>query len=192
MFHTPFGKATECVTIARGVTLYLFDAGEMEQAIRISREVNETIPEEYRSKNGWYEEKDYQVLYLSFPQFFDKESVEETRRWYREHHPQLMEELHGPNVSVIPTRLASPVRYTEAWFKRHANDLVEIHAWDDTHSGVDNDMVLVEVAQGGDDDNESRYFMVPAVEYEEREEFGFVITNPNQYVEHDLVGNDEE
>lgn len=171
MSETPFGKARYKETLGKGLVLYII--GESDMYIRALRFTNDLIPDNLREDSGWYSKKSFQLLALIFPNCFPPDAVAVAEARYRQYYPDVYEQIKG--VNIIPTKLTSVGRHREQWYQQHANDWVEVCAWNDTDPNVEQGHVLIKAGIGGDADVGMTYFLVKEEEYRKyKEEYGFI------------------
>lgn len=163
--NTPWGKFQYKEKITRGINFY---STASHGGFKVSKKLNEQVPEALRNEDGWYEEDcDSARVYIAFPQFFPADRVlmamESLKRWdwmaYEKHFGVTLQK--GESVGK-----------DEAMFLYENKDKFKAYAaWGDWHKNVPAGMVGLLVEKNVMKPNaEKKYILVPAEEYAKRSE----------------------
>lgn len=176
--HSPWGKVISGKVIASGII-------EVRTAshggIRVYSRLNQTIPRSFRTQDGWYEKSVMAAVPACFlHHFFEPREVLSARKTLRY---WKWREWENHFKEVIPLT-ESGQKAVELWMLSHAEDLVGIADYDDSHSTVPEGKVGVCAAKGGtrDGENES-YWLVDSAEYESRwnNPGGYFVIDPSSH-----------
>jgi hypothetical protein len=171
---TPWGRSQYSKQHGRGIVFY-GTAGH--GGFHVSKTLNAQMPDGLRQQSGWYEEDgEWAKVALAFPDRFEQKDIEAAKSTIKNGYPDAYEKLF--NVVIPPGE--SRVKDQRAFLAEHANDLLTVAAWGSWHEAVPKGMVGVAAQVGGRPEDarierESRYFLVPAEEYEKRNRNGLVI-----------------
>lgn len=182
--ETPWGVSQYAEAHGEGITFY-GTAGH--GGFFVEPELNQQIPEYLRratcnnqGEAGWYEEDcDWSAVAICFPDRFTAQSVEAAKETLRGWQPEAYERHY--NVVLAPGE--SYIKDQRAWYAAHADDLITICAFGDWHAKVPKGFVGVVAVVGGRSEvhaepmkpKPERWFLVPAAEYRNNLNRGFVI-----------------
>lgn len=176
---TPWGAAQSSHRYARGIVCYS-TAGH--GGFHVSPTVNQKIHPALRIKNGWYEEDcEWAFVALSFPHLFSPEEMEHAHSTGKNYFPDRYEQWYR-NVNNQPT-YSIPLEESRTkreidFLSRHINEYIVVSA----QTFYDKPGYVRCWAVRGGRGIDGRYaskdekqFLVPEEEYDQRNEFGFVI-----------------
>ena len=133
---------------------------------------------------GWYEEDcEWARVCCAFPELFPEKEREPAKRTLKNYSPALYETFYGVKLQEGE----SFARDEELARERNKNNYVTMAAWGDWHERVPKGMVGVFAGRGGRQADgqyppDTKYFLVPSVEYDNRAPHGFVI-NTERHME---------
>jgi hypothetical protein len=177
--RTPWGTSQNEKTLAPGV-VQVDTAGH--GGIHLDATHNAQVHKVWRIRGGWYgEDNEWVIVALTFPNLFTPEHIvmahTSAKDWFPDEYEQ-----------VFRTKLLPAESYTrqEQMFRAATEDKwVATAAWGYRNNvagrlPVPEGMVGVASHLGGHrrrgaPDAEERWFLVPATDYERREQFGFVV-----------------
>ena len=167
---TPWGAAQTSTSLARGIMSY---ATAGHGGIHLSPTRNMVVPEYMRSADGWYEEDcQWAIAATVFPEAFVKwhgsEDILETIKstllnWY----PDAYEKFHGVTIKDGESFKRDRANFDET----NKHNYIVISATG-KEEGVE---VIATVGKQYGVDIESKTFLVPTEEYQNRSNMGFVI-----------------
>lgn len=174
---TPWGAAQNQTTLAPGVV-------EVDTAshggIHLTPENNAYVHEAWRDPKGWYEEDcEWAIVAVTFPNLFEPDHVilahDRAKNWLPDQYERVFK------VQLLPGE--SYARREQIFHQATTDRYVAITAWGsgDGHNGytpVPAGMVGVCARLGGRAPKArgtERYFLVPQGEYDQRDNFGFVV-----------------
>ncbi len=179
--RSPWGTVENENVVAEGIT---FVSSPGHGGYKLSRERNAKVDSAWRAKGGWYEEDcDWAIVALTFPEVFPTEHegvdlVDLTHRTAKNYYPDAYAVATGNPVLDEE----SYVLRQRAFRGEHVDDLVSISAFGDWAEWVPAGMVGVFAVVGGRGalptssvNEQGRYYLVPAAEYRNRPEFGFIV-----------------
>lgn len=180
--YTPWGLADDVKEIAPGITSV---GTPSHGGFRLSAGRQTSMPHAFR-KGEWYEEDcEWSLVVLSFPEAFPASLVEEAHKSAKDWFPDEYEAWTGqpldPNESLTLRKRRDRETYKDAW--------VVTSAFGDWHENVPQGMVGCYAGRGGSREgtSESRWFLVPATEYNQlATEIGFII-DPARHPEVDPI-----
>lgn len=167
--NSPWGSVQRYKRIADGI----FSVSTASHGgFRLSPQRQAAMPPALALAGGWYEEDlEYNRVILAFPDAFKPDQVESAHRTMKHWHPDAYAGWSGSPVAVGDSHVLQ-----ERQFKaEHANDFIVTAAWGDWHASVPKDTVAVCAARGGRRGAEEKFFLVPKVEYQDRDGPGFVV-----------------
>lgn len=171
---TPWGEAQGAERYTRGVTSY--DTAS-HGGFKVSKTLNDKIPEILRNEDGWYEEDcEWAKVAFSLPMLFTDLEKFHAVRTLKNYFPLEYEALTG---EVLPPG-ASHAKDRMLFEKEHANDWVVISAVSSNENQGFVECIATVGGQrqkfGSDYIPEEKKFLVPQPEYAERcSAHGFVI-----------------
>lgn len=158
--QTPWGKSQDKTKITRGINFYSC-AGH--GGYKVSKKLNESMPEALRNDDGWYEEDcEWSCVVVAFPQHFDeykyKAAIATMKQWLWKRY-----EAHfGVELKAGESSLKDEQLFREA----NKDKFQAVAAYGDWHEKVPHGMVGV-CAQRG---YETKTLLVPKEEYDKRHE----------------------
>lgn len=168
---TPWGTSQQSTRYGDGIT---FCSTAEHGGFHVTQSLNDAMPPALRQESQWYEEDcESAKVILAFPDRFSAQAIAEARNSLRNWFPELYEAHFG--LKLRPGE--SFVRDEWLFEQQHAAHWVTIAAWGDWHEQVPEGFVGVVATLGRrrDPSVTHRYFLIPKVEYDQRERFGFVI-----------------
>lgn len=174
---TPWGESQTVEQIAEGIMQV---TTARHGGIKLDRKRNAQVPAYMRRPGGWYEEDcEWSIVGVTFPEFFQvghlKASMEMLMNW----NPGYSEKRFG--IKVTPEM--SWKRKEEEFYQKTADKLVVISA-----SSQGEGLVECYAIIGGNQNRNTHFhtgrtFLIPSEKYQARDPLGFVIENPNDYIE---------
>jgi hypothetical protein len=169
-YSSPWGKVQRVDRMAPGIGVV---STASHGGIKLSRERNAAMPDEFRQPGGWYEED----CEAAMPMWifaddlgYDQERKDRVRgtiiRWFPDEYEALTGEIIPPGESNVKDE--------RAFYQEHANDIV-------TYWALNNDdgSVRVGACRGGrgnsSPDKETYVYDLPKDVYEQRDQWGLVI-----------------
>lgn len=138
--------------------------------LKLSRERNAKVHPAWRRQGGWYEEDvDACIVIVTFPEVFKPETVASARIDMKNSYPDEYGRVFGCQVSESES---SELR-RRAFKARTREQFVTTSAVGDWYPGVPKGMVAVRALRASD--GAKGRFLVPAEEYERRNEYAFVV-----------------
>lgn len=177
--QTPWGKSQYSQKITRGINFY---GTARHGGFKVSKKLNESIPDHLRLDDGWYEEDcDWARLVLGLPQFFSQEqtyhAIDTLKEWAWDAY-----EVHF-NRTLKPGE--SSRKDQEMFVKENMNRYQVVCAVGDWHEGVDKGQVLVYAQKPSEGKTSEKAFIVPEEDYgQRRETYGIFVVDENKYQEH--------
>ncbi len=175
--RTPWGRADQVEDIAPGVQAV---GTSTHGGIKLDRKRNALIPAPFRRGGGWYEEDAEDNIVLAFlPDGFTNLDVTASVQYLRDQYPDAWITHYGDAEPLSPAR--SRVLRERAWWEGHADDYVVRAAWGAWYPTVPVGSVGVcaypgrECQKNCPDHALERWFLVPEIEYDARDQLGFVI-----------------
>lgn len=175
--QTPWGPSQTCEPLGAGVVQVTTAS---HGGIHLAPEQNAKVHQAWRDAAGWYEEDcDWAIVAVTFQTLFSAYQFRLAHATARDWMPDKYERVFG--VTLLPAE--SHTRRMQMFQAATADKLVATAAWGSgqTHGGrepVPDGMVGVIACIGGrcgGRDAEERWFLVPTAEYQQREQFGFVV-----------------
>lgn len=177
MKYSPWGPIQDETVIAEGITSI---STASHGGYKLDRKRNSQVPSYMRQPGGWYEEDcDYAIVVVVFKQFFSEEVLEHAKKSLMNWHPDEYCRFFGVPINSLAGK---SYKYNQRLFEEsHQNDWVVICAWGHGSSTapyfIPSGWVGVIATVGGKRGREveEKHFLVPAQEYANRSNFGFVI-----------------
>ena len=188
--RTPWGKADRAWVVASGIG---WTTTPGHGGVKLSRAVNARMPDYMRLKGGWYEEDcEWAMVYVALADYLKvwaeqtdlliEESdttrrvddiVAEAKNTLRSYYPDAYERFFG---ETIPEG-ESYAKDRRTFKARHADDWVSISV---ECKNAPDGFVEVLATKGGEERTsaarpDTKTFLVPEAEYDERPRFGFVV-----------------
>lgn len=168
--QTPWGKSQYSKKITRGINFY-GTAGH--GGYKVSKKLNESMPEALRNDNGWYEEDcDWAKVAIAFPQHFEVQTVLHAMDMLRNYEWRTYEQHFGVELQKGESKLKDEYMFLQA----NKNKFIARAAYGDWHEKVPAGMVGITAQRG----SETKNFLVPAEEYAKRSEtYGIFVVEKN-------------
>lgn len=167
--NSPWGKVQDVREIAEGIS-FVSTAGH--GGFKLDRQRNALIPKYFRRASGWYEEDcEAAIVMIFFPSHFKASQVAVARATVKNWWPDEYESY----FKVVVPESESYVKAERAFKFKFQNNYVVRAAWGSWHAKVPKGWVGVCAVRASDGD--TKYFLVPEDEYDNRSHFGFVIDN---------------
>lgn len=169
--HTPWGESDDVKEVKPGIS---FVSTPRHGGYKLDRQRNKEMPKAFRKPGGWYEEDcEYAKVHLHFGIGDTAQAVQTVKNWF----PEQYEAVFGVKVTAAESMKVAKTEF----FQKNINNWVTVSACGDWHPNVPKGMVGVTACIGGRNPNTYQYhtpemkcFLVPATEYDKREE-SFVI-----------------
>lgn len=175
MVSTPWGAAQQSESLCRGIVQY-YTAGH--GGVHLSPTRNMVVPEYMRNADGWYEEDcEWAIPASIFPEawvkYYGSEDILNIiKSTLLEYYPDFYEQFY--NVELKEGE--SSERDKANFYKNNKDNYIVICATGQEHS------VEVIAALGGTVNGTEKTFLVKREEYQNRDNFGFVI-DLNRHIE---------
>ena len=170
--YTPWGVADYEKVYAEGIVFY---GTPSHGGFKLDATRNAAVHPALRERDGFYEEDcAWAKVAFTFPEAFSEKDREAAIRTLKDWYPDEYETVTG----VILAPGESHVKDERLFLERHAKDWVVISAISsDQHPGMVACIATIggRRGEGGRPDPAERRYLVPAEEYDQRGQFGFVI-----------------
>jgi len=181
--RTKWGKADHVTNVAPGIQNVSTPG---HGGYKLDRARNAEVHAAWRREGGWYEEDcEWSIVWLTFEQAFRdhaptdhvfRSTLEQAHHTARQYYPDEYTAVTGSRVTPEQSR---ELRRRQFAADNRAN-YVATSAWGEWHAKVPAGFVGVVARKAGTDRTDQRYFLIPAADYEAREEFGLVIRPEHQ------------
>lgn len=179
---SPWGTIDHVDPVAEGI---VFVSTPSHGGMKLSREMQQRMPEGARCDGGWYEEDCEQCLVVvAMPDLFAPDKVEVARKMVKEYFPDEFTLITGEGVTLEESHTLRRRKFEKDKIDR----LIVFSAQTKSEwmPGIPDGMVLCHAARGGRVGNRLPAnpvtFLVPVDEYQKRGEFGFEI-DPSRHQE---------
>lgn len=178
--RSPWGKIQDVQDLADGVW---FVSTSSHGGIKLSRKLQNEMPECLRQKTAWYEEDcEASLVMVGLQRYFHEEkwqkSINEAHQSAKNWFP---DEYHAFTKQPVPVE-ESYVLTKRKFSEDNKNNYVTTACWGDWHQDVPKGMVACFATIGGDRTTQGKLFLVPEQEYATRTIGGFII-DTNKYQE---------
>lgn len=173
---TPWGQSQDSRRIARGIMEY---STASHGGLHLSSMRNAQVHSAFRDLKGWYEEDiAYNVVVLTFPEFFTTDQIDNAKSVLRDYYPDAWTSMTGEKLTGEQSR----VLRQRAARAQYAHSYITVAAYGPWHKNVPEGKIGVYAVRGGrlesghyaSDDR--KYFLVSAEEYAAtRTSLGFVV-----------------
>lgn len=176
--RTPWGKAQSIYPKAEGI-VRVITAGH--GGYKLDRKRNAAVHEAWRKAGGWYEEDcEWAIVVLTFPQYFTEADIADAKFTAKNWFPEEYTKVTG---EAVPTEESLTLRERAAR-EVHKGKWQTVSAYGSWHKDVPEGKVGVcAKIDGRYGQGESKYFLVPAEEYEAfKGPIGFIV-DPERHPE---------
>jgi hypothetical protein len=176
--QTPWGAAQNSTKYAPGIISY---STASHGGFHLSETRQKEMPEILKNPDGWYEEDcEWCKVVIAFSQYFKPKEIlhayDILKNFFYETYRDFTGLILRPGESYEKDRML--------FEEKHKDDWVVISA---LINKDDSNLVDVTATLGGKRgfNIKERYFLVSAIDYEKRSDFGFVITNQEEVFKND-------